>query len=184
MNTLNTGIELIHKKEIPQPNYVMHMVHCSKNIKLCKICKEPQSKQNLEKHEEACKKRKNTPQPLPAPPPTDIEKSPYFRHQKMTRKMIEDARKDRYMKEMTRFVDSGHTLGSTHTSKSNVPNGYEQHSNQNGYSLSSSHSSISSNQSATRYQNDAVGSEEFQEAPRVRNVEVKKELGAVSKPKA
>nr|CAI5844416.1 unnamed protein product [Callosobruchus analis] len=161
----------------------MHMVHCSKNIKLCKICKEPQPKQNLEKHEETCKKKKYTPQPLPAPPTTEIERSPYFRHQKMIGDRKAEARKERYMKEMTRFVDTGHSLSSTHSSRNNIQNGYDQHSNQNGHSISSSQSSISSNQNTPRYQNATVSSGEFHEAPRVRNVEVKKESGAVSKPK-
>ncbi|CAH1956623.1 unnamed protein product [Acanthoscelides obtectus] len=160
----------------------MHMVHCSKNIKLCKICQEPQSKQNFEKHEEVCKKQKYTPQPLPAPPPTDIERSPYFRHQKIVEDRKAEARKDRYMKEMTRFVDSGHSLGSSHSTKS-AQNGYSQSSSQNGYSLSSRQSSVSSSQSGIGTQNDRDSYEKYQEIPREQNVEVKKETGAVSKPK-
>lgn len=38
------------KKEIPQINYVMHTMHCARNISLCPICKEPIPKGDLEAH--------------------------------------------------------------------------------------------------------------------------------------
>ncbi|XP_056631892.1 TRAF-type zinc finger domain-containing protein 1-like isoform X1 [Diorhabda sublineata] len=95
------------KKEIPQPNYVMHTMHCARNITLCKTCKEPIPKSQFSSHEKSC--RPVEPKPLP-PPLTTFEKSSYYQ----TRKTIEDkkvdARKERYLQRMEKLVDTGYTL--------------------------------------------------------------------------
>ncbi|XP_072381659.1 uncharacterized protein [Diabrotica undecimpunctata] len=95
------------KKEIPQPNYVMHTMHCARNITLCKVCKEPVPKGQFPDHEKTCKKPV---EPKPLPPLTNFEKSSYYQ----TRKSVEDkkteARKERYMQKMERLVDTGYSL--------------------------------------------------------------------------
>lgn len=96
------------KKEIPHYNYVMHTVHCARNITLCKNCKEPIPKTQFEEHQKKCQVK---PAPKPAPPPTDIEKSDYYSKQKA----IEDAkvaqRKERYLERLEKFLPPGNTLG-------------------------------------------------------------------------
>ncbi|KAG5877116.1 hypothetical protein JTB14_020456 [Gonioctena quinquepunctata] len=86
------------KKEIPHPNYVMHTMHCARNITLCKTCKEPFPKAQFADHEKSCK---------PA-----------------SRKAVEDkkmeARKERYMQKMDRLVDTGYSLKENSSSLKNT----------------------------------------------------------------
>ncbi|XP_049824891.1 TRAF-type zinc finger domain-containing protein 1 isoform X2 [Aethina tumida] len=95
------------KKEIPQPNYVMHTVHCARNITLCKTCNEPFPKSQYDDHARSCKKpilRK------PSPPPTSIEKSSYYQQ----RKVVEEEKTAKWKEERRqrheRLVDTGYTL--------------------------------------------------------------------------
>ncbi|XP_023021846.2 TRAF-type zinc finger domain-containing protein 1 isoform X1 [Leptinotarsa decemlineata] len=108
------------KKEIPQSNYVMHMMHCARNISLCKTCKEPVPKAQFADHELSCKKPAIIKK---SPPPTVLEKSLYFQ----TRKAVEDkkieARKERYMQKMDRLVDSGYSLKGNSSSDKSVLQG-------------------------------------------------------------
>lgn len=67
------------KKEIPQPNYVMHTMHCARNITLCKVCNEPIPKLEYETHREKCRKREPK---KPSPPPIALENSVYFQQRK------------------------------------------------------------------------------------------------------
>ncbi|XP_030756636.1 TRAF-type zinc finger domain-containing protein 1-like isoform X2 [Sitophilus oryzae] len=95
------------KKEIPQTNYVMHTMHCSRNITLCKVCNEPIPKLEYESHREKCRK------PLPkkpAAPPASIEKSFYFEKQKEIEDKKAAVRKENYLKRHDHLVDTGFTL--------------------------------------------------------------------------
>lgn len=101
------------KKEIPQPNYVMHTIHCARNITLCKTCKEPIPKSQFSSHEKSC--RPVEPKPLP-PPLTTFEKSSYYQARKTVEDTKVDARKERYLQRMEKLVDTGYTLKSSPSS--------------------------------------------------------------------
>lgn len=95
------------KKEIPQPNYVMHTMHCARNITLCKICKEPVPKAEFPKHEKTCRKPI---EPRPLPPPSKFERGSYYQSRKAVEDKKAEVRKERYMQKMEKLVDTGHSL--------------------------------------------------------------------------
>ncbi|XP_076254426.1 uncharacterized protein LOC143192758 isoform X1 [Rhynchophorus ferrugineus] len=112
------------KKEIPQSNYVMHTMHCSRNITLCKICNEPIPKLEYEKHREKCAKPKK-----PSPPPIALEKSIYFQKRKENEDKKAAIRREEKFKRS--FIDTGFTL------KESVLNGYGNTAISNPSSLNS-----------------------------------------------
>ncbi|XP_060533214.1 TRAF-type zinc finger domain-containing protein 1-like isoform X2 [Cylas formicarius] len=95
------------KKDIPQRNYVMHTMHCARNITLCKNCTEPIPKIEYESHRETC--RKPVPR-KPSPPPVALEKSSYFQQRKVVEDQKAAARKENYMKRHEKLYDTGFTL--------------------------------------------------------------------------
>ncbi|CAG9770231.1 unnamed protein product [Ceutorhynchus assimilis] len=128
------------KKEIPQPNYVMHTMHCARNITLCKVCNEPIPKMEYESHREKCRK------PVmkkPTPPPTTIENSSYFQQRKAVEDKKAAIRRETYLKKHEHLVDNGFTLNET------IRNGYGKTSSKYS-SNSSSSGSISSSSSNSR----------------------------------
>lgn len=98
------------KKEIPHYNYVMHTAHCARNIALCKTCKEPVPKSQFEEHSKKCQKKTVT---KPAPPVTEIEKSPYYSKQKaIDDKKVADRQKG-YLERHEKFVNVGNKVGNS-----------------------------------------------------------------------
>ncbi|KAK4878132.1 hypothetical protein RN001_010638 [Aquatica leii] len=98
------------KREIPHHNYVMHSMHCARNISLCAKCKEPIPKSDIEKHTQLCKT--SPPKLKPIESPSKLEQSSYF----VARKEIEDkkvqVRKEKQMQRMEKLVGVGNQLGS------------------------------------------------------------------------
>lgn len=134
----NTCFLFFSKKEIPQQNYVMHTMHCARNITLCKQCNEPIPKAQFTEHEESCR----PPKPKkPSPPPIALEKSSYFQ----TRKAVEDkkieARKERYMQRMDKLFDPGYSFrDNSQSTLSSVPSSTSSthdYSRENSYGYSS-----------------------------------------------
>ncbi|XP_048521998.1 TRAF-type zinc finger domain-containing protein 1 [Dendroctonus ponderosae] len=121
------------KKEIPQPNYVMHTMHCARNITLCKVCNEPIPKLEYETHRETCRNREPK---KPSPPPISLENSSYFQQRKAVEDRKAEIRKQSYLKRHEHLMDKGFTL------KETVVNGY-------GSGNSSSSSRISPSVSAS-----------------------------------
>ncbi|KAJ8956101.1 hypothetical protein NQ318_016554, partial [Aromia moschata] len=119
------------KKEIPQFNYVMHTMHCARNITLCKNCKEGIPKNQFEEHSNMCKPKVVR---KPSPPPTGLEKSPYYQVRKSVEDKKVEARRDRYIQKYDRLVDSGYSL------QDSSP----RYNRQNSFDRSSSVSSFSS----------------------------------------
>ncbi|CAG9814888.1 unnamed protein product [Phaedon cochleariae] len=143
------------KKEIPQTNYVMHTMHCARNITLCKTCREPIPKSEYEKHENSCKKP--TVNKKPIIPPTTLEKSSYFQ----TRKAVEDkkveARKERYLQKMDRLVDSGYSFKENSTRKTDQEfAGKSAYSSNNSFDSRSVHQNGLSNTSMKEVKMDSA----------------------------
>ncbi|CAG9861291.1 unnamed protein product [Phyllotreta striolata] len=165
------------KKEIPQPNYVIHTMHCARNITLCKVCKEPIPKSQFPEHEKTCKKSA-IPKPKPLPPATNLEKSQYFQ----TRKAVEDkkveARKERQMQKMDRLVDSGYSL------KENSTSSYSRE-NRNSYRDSSSNFGGSTSDTSRRDNSDSSYNPRFSNgysSPATNKAERKQEKAASPPP--
>ncbi|KAJ8969566.1 hypothetical protein NQ314_001687 [Rhamnusium bicolor] len=98
----------VNKKEIPQFNYVMHSMHCARNITLCKNCKEGIPKAQFEEHKKICDRPKAVKKPLS--PPTTLERSSYFQARKAVEDKKAEARKERYLQTHERLVDTGYFL--------------------------------------------------------------------------
>ncbi|XP_066153760.1 TRAF-type zinc finger domain-containing protein 1-like isoform X2 [Euwallacea fornicatus] len=97
------------KKEIPQQNYVMHTIHCARNITLCKVCNEPIPKIEYEVHREKCRSviKKSISPSLP------IEKSLYFQQRKSVEDQKIAIRKENYLKRHGHLIDTGFKLNET-----------------------------------------------------------------------
>lgn len=100
--------QFFSKKEIPQTNYVMHTMHCARNITLCKICKEGIPKTKYEEHQRICEKKKVVIKPIPLP--STLERSHYFQERKAIEDKKIEARKERYLQRHDRLVDTGYSL--------------------------------------------------------------------------
>ncbi|XP_050305356.1 TRAF-type zinc finger domain-containing protein 1-like isoform X2 [Anthonomus grandis grandis] len=118
------------KKEIPQPNYVMHTMHCARNITLCKVCQEPIPKIEYETHREKCKRAAKK----PSPPPIALEQSNYFQQRKAVEEKKIASRRERYLKSHEHLVDDGFTL------RESVTNGYDQNTSSNAATSIATHS--------------------------------------------
>ncbi|KAL1502842.1 hypothetical protein ABEB36_007926 [Hypothenemus hampei] len=128
------------KKEIPQQNYVMHTMHCARNITLCKVCNEPIPKIEYEIHREKC--RKPIVKKL-SPPPTNLENSHYFQHRKAVEDKKAVARRENYLKRHEHLLDTGFKLNETVRSPSRVMKSGSISSNVSSSSLSTTSSSNS-----------------------------------------
>ncbi|XP_066261418.1 TRAF-type zinc finger domain-containing protein 1-like isoform X3 [Euwallacea similis] len=150
------------KKEIPQQNYVMHTMHCARNITLCKVCNEPIPKIEYEVHRENCRSivKKSIPPPLP------IEKSSYFQQRKAVEDQKAAVRKENYLKRHGHLIDTGFKLNETV---------------RNGYGYDSSHSRLNQGLSRETSSSSSTG---FCAADDVTNESSKSatQNGAVKKP--
>lgn len=130
-------MQLFSKKEIPQTNYVMHTMHCARNITLCKVCKEGIPKAQFEEHQKTCEKRRVVVKS--PPPPTNLERSHYFQERKAVEDRKIEARKERYLQRHDRLVDTGYNLqGSSY--RTGRPNSIDRPMGSYGYSKSPSSS--------------------------------------------
>ncbi|XP_018336412.1 TRAF-type zinc finger domain-containing protein 1 isoform X3 [Agrilus planipennis] len=123
------------KKEIPHHNYVMHTAHCTRNISLCNICKEPFPKSQIEDHKKTCEKPSSlssTLRKVSITPPSRLEESSYFKERKEVEDKKAANRQAARMQRMERLVDCGEIVGRYSSKKNDTPaevNGYERHIN-------------------------------------------------------